>query len=74
MTEDEFAQAEDRCDLKGATLIEGSLIKGNPSIIEAPASIRPSDWDGKLDCVARLFGGDGVSKATSNSFVIRFSS
>ncbi|MDR6147198.1 hypothetical protein QE363_002991 [Sphingomonas sp. SORGH_AS870] len=72
MTNGEFSFAKSRCKLNGAKLVGGSFLTGRPSIIEAPFGIKPGDWDAKLDCVARLFGGDGVIKAPSNSFVFRF--
>lgn len=72
MNRDQFQQARESCGLGSAIFTEGSFIKGDVSIIDAPPGISPRDWDGKLECIARLFGGDGVTKKSSVNFILRF--
>lgn len=68
----EFERARQACALGASEFTEGSYLKGSYSIIDAPSGASPSQWEGKLECVAKLFGGDGVSKPATVSFVIRF--
>ncbi|MEP5814211.1 MAG: hypothetical protein ABJL11_04935 [Parasphingorhabdus sp.] len=72
MSEDDFAWAKESCQLEGAAFESGSFVTGRSATIVAPSKTIPSDWDGKLTCIAELFGGDGVTKPARVSFKIRF--
>ena len=69
MNRAEFERARSACALRGAEFVEGSYLKGNPSRIEMHGR---SDGGQQLECVANLFGGDGVTKKTDVSFVMGY--
>jgi len=71
MDRSDFERAKKLTD---ASFEYGSFLTGKPATIHAPSGVSPSSWDEKGGCVARLFGGDGVSKAPSVNFLIRFNS
>ncbi|MCY7281800.1 MAG: hypothetical protein LH610_13095 [Sphingomonas bacterium] len=70
----DFERAKAACELIGSRFEEGNYLTGKPATIHAPRGVSPNSWDGKNECVARLFGRDGVSKAPDVNFMIRFDS
>ena len=74
MDRKDFDRAKAACKLTNARFEGGSIMTGKPATIIAPAGETPGSWDEKGGCVARLFGGDGVMKAPSVDFMIRFNS
>ena len=73
MDRSDFERAKTACELTDARFENGSFLTGKPATIHAPRGTSPGSWDDKGGCVARLFGGDGVIKAPSVNFMIRFS-
>jgi len=74
MEHHDFDRAKSACELTGARFEQGSFLTGKPATIHAPRGVSPSSWDEKGGCVARLFGGNGVDKAPTANFMIRFNS